>query len=462
MKPVKILIAEDDRATRQLLIEYLSQEGYEVTGANDGEDALDIIRKYDDFDVLITDLKMPKLDGIGLLSKIRIEKPEIVVLMMTGYASVDTAVQAMRLGAEDYISKPVNLEELRMQLSKAIEKRSIKHENIVLKEQLKDKYSFEDIIAKSELMQNVFQLIKKIADSDSTVIVYGESGTGKELVARAIHHNSHRRNKPLVPVNCGAIPEELLESELFGHEKGAFTGAHRTKPGRFEMADKGTIFLDEIGDMSPNLQVKILRVLQQHEFERVGGVQPIKVDIRVIAATHRDLDKAMKEKKFREDLYYRLNVIPVVVPPLRERKSDIPLLVSCFTDEFNSEKGKNISDISGKALEVFLKYNWPGNVRELKNMIERLVVLKCNGVIELEDLPEKLRIACSDSGGEHELPFVKLPEDGTSFSTMVTNFEKQLILQALDKSSGVKNRAAKLLNMNRTTLVEKIKKLEIN
>jgi DNA-binding NtrC family response regulator len=456
MSSARILIAEDDDASRQLLIDYLQQEGYEVEGVPDGEAALSKIQSQIT-DVLITDLKMPKLDGMSLLSKVKRENPAIAVLVMTGYASVNTAVKAMKLGAEDYITKPVNLEELRILLHKAIEKQAIKSENVILKQQLKDRYPFQDIVGQSELMEKVFQLIEKIADSDSTVIVYGESGTGKELLARAIHCLSHRSNKPLVPVNCGAIPEELLESELFGHEKGAFTGAHKARIGRFEVADGGTIFLDEIGDMSPNLQVKILRVLQQREFEKVGSVYPIKVDIRVIAATHRDLEKAVAEGKFREDLFYRLNVIPVVLPPLRERKSDIPLLISYFIDQFNKTKGKEISEISSEALECFMKHNWPGNIRELQNMIERLVILKDSGVIEAGDLPDRLL----NGPRQNLLSSVCLQEEGACFSTMVTDFEKQLIHQALRKTSGVKNKAAKLLNMNRTTLVEKMKKLQI-
>lgn len=456
MNLARILIAEDDSQTRHMLVDYLEQEGYEVVGVKDGEDALSVIHEQD-VDVILTDLKMPKLDGMSLLSKVKREKPGIVVLMMTGYACVDTAVEAMKLGAEDYITKPVNLEELRIQLCKAIEKQAIKSENIISKQQLKDKYRFENIIGRSEPMENIFQLIEKVADSDSNIIIYGESGTGKELVARAIHYNSYRSSKPLVPVNCGAIPEELLESELFGHEKGAFTGAHRTRIGRFEFANGGTIFLDEIGDMSPGLQVKVLRFLEEHKFERVGGVKSIKVDIRVIAATHSDLEKAVVDGRFREDLYYRLNVIPIVIPPLRERRSDIPILVSYFIDQFNREKGKSISGISDIALEFFLKHSWPGNVRELQNMVERLVVLKEAGIIVVEDLPEKLLFGYEDN----QLSSVEIPKDETSFNTMVTNFEKQLIIKALRKTSGVKNRAAKLLNMNRTTLVEKMKKLQI-
>jgi len=452
----RILIAEDDNDSRQMLTEYLRQDGYEVMGVKNGEEALVLIQRQP-VDVLLTDLKMPRVDGMTLLSEVKRLKPSIAVLVMTGFASVNTAVKAMKLGAEDYLTKPVNLEELRIQLYKALEKMTIKSENIILRQQLKEKYNFDEIIGQSELMARVFQLVEKIADSDSTVIIYGESGTGKELVARAIHYVSHRNAKPMIPVNCGAIPEELLESELFGHEKGAFTGAHKTRIGRFEIADGGTIFLDEIYDMSPNREVKLLRVWQQHEFERVGGVRPIKVDIRVIAATHKDLEKAVKANQFREDLYYRLNVIPIVIPPLRERKSDIPLLVSHFIEKFNREKGRAITDISGAALEYLLKYNWPGNVRELQNVIERVVILKGTGVIDVADLPEKLVGEYKESG----VPLVDLTDSGPSFATLVTTFEKNLIRQALVKANGVKNKAAQILKMNRTTLVEKMKKLEL-
>ncbi len=452
----KILIAEDDRQNRDLLVEYLNSAGYETVGVEDGDEALEHLQN-NDVDVLIADIKMPKMDGISLLAKTKREKPGIMVLMITGHACVNTAVQAMKLGAEDYITKPVNLDELRLQIKKVIEKKTLKSENVVLKEQLKKTYRFDTIIGKSHKMEMVFRLIEKVADSDSTIIIYGESGVGKELIARAIHYNSHRSSYPLVPVNCGAIPEELLESELFGHEKGAFTGAHKSRVGRFELASNGTIFLDEIGDMSPNLQVKILRVLQEHEFERVGGVKPIKANIRVIAATHRELEKEVAKGRFREDLYYRLNVIPITVPPLRERKNDLPLLVSYFIDMFNRDKGKEISGISEGVLECFLRYNWPGNVRELQNMIERLVILRGSGEIAMEDLPEKLLIE-GDQKSDHP---VALPEDGASFNTMVTSYEKHLILHALKQTSGVKNKAAKLLNMNRTTLVEKMKKLQI-
>ena len=306
-------------------------------------------------------------------------------------------------------------------------------------------------------MQQVFQFIEKIAATNSTVLICGESGTGKELVARAIHYNSDRKNEPMIPVNCGAIPEDLLESELFGYEKGAFTGAVKTRVGRFELANGGTIFLDEIGDMSPSLQVKILRVLQEHEFERVGGVKSIKVDIRIIAATHRDLEKAVKQGTFREDLYYRLNVIPLVLPPLRERKSDIPLLTQYFIEKFNAGKKQQIEGISPEALKCFMEYRWPGNVRELENIIERLVILKGEGRLEQEDVPEKLMGA----EGMDALPSLTIPDGGLSFNTAVSEFEKELILRALNKTNWVKNRAAKLLQLKRTTLVEKMKKIKL-
>jgi DNA-binding NtrC family response regulator len=363
----------------------------------------------------------------------------------------------MKLGAYEYITKPIKIEEIKLVVQRALDYQRLKTENVLLQKQLKAKYKFKNLIGDSEVMQQSFQFIEKIAATNSTVMICGESGTGKELVARAIHYNSDRRNEPMVPVNCGAIPEDLLESELFGYEKGAFTGALKTRIGRFELANGGTVFLDEIGDMSPALQVKILRVLQEHEFERLGGVKSIKVDIRVIAATHRDLEKAVKQGTFREDLYYRLNVIPFILPPLRERGSDIPLLTNHFIGKFNIEKKQNINGISPEALKCLTRYHWPGNVRELENLIERLVILKGEGVIEQEDLPEKLLGAeWSDA-----VPSMDIPDSGISFNTAVSEFERELILRALKKTNWIKNRAAKLLQLKRTTLVEKIKKIQL-
>lgn len=456
MSTATILIADNDNDNRTLLQDDLKLDGYDILSVKDGERALALLHKQH-IDILIADEKLSKVDGIGLLTKIKSEQPELPVIIIAGTATVGTAVQAIKLGAEEYLTKPINVGELKELIRKLLLKKNTYTERVTGTQHHEASSVYANIIGASEQIQKVFKLIDKIADVDSTIIIYGESGTGKELIARAVHTRSYRSKQPLIPVNCGAIPEELLESELFGHEKGSFTSAYKMRVGRFEMANGGTIFLDEIGDMSPNLQVKILRVLQEHEFDRVGGVQPIKADIRVIAATHRDLEKAVAEGKFREDLYYRLNVIPIHIPPLRERKSDIPRLVSHFIEKFNKEKDKAITGIAENALDCFMKNDWPGNVRELQNIMERLVILKGSGLIEVDDLPDKLLHTAKTV----ETGPVCFPSDGTTFNTMVTNFEKQLILDALHKSNGVKNKAAKMLNMNRTTLVEKMKKLEI-
>jgi len=456
MENKKILVVEDDNATRDTMVDLLSEVGYEVESATNGEEAIAMVLEYG-FDMVITDLKMPKGDGIQVLEQIKKIDNRTIVIICTGYGTVDTAVKAMKLGAYEYITKPIKIEEIKLVVQRALDYQRLKTENVLLQKQLKTKYKFKNLIGDSEVMQRSFQFIEKIAATNSTVMICGESGTGKELVARAIHYNSDRKNEPMVPVNCGAIPEDLLESELFGYEKGAFTGALKTRIGRFELANGGTVFLDEIGDMSPALQVKILRVLQEHEFERLGGVKSIKVDIRVIAATHRDLEKAVKQGTFREDLYYRLNVIPFILPPLRERGSDIPLLANHFIGKFNIEKKQNINGISPEALKCLTRYHWPGNVRELENLMERLVILKGKGVIEQEDLPEKLL------GAEwsNAVPSMDIPDSGISFNTAVSEFERELILRALKKTNWIKNRAAKLLQLKRTTLVEKMKKIQL-
>jgi len=321
----------------------------------------------------------------------------------------------------------------------------------------KNREKFGDIVGHSAKMQEIFTLVEKVADSDSTIIIHGESGTGKGLIARAIHKNSNRKDKPFITINCGAIPENLLESELFGHVKGAFTGATSSKPGKFELANRGSVFLDEIGDMSANLQVKILRVLEEREFEQVGGSKTITADVRIIAATHRDLEKLVQEGAFREDLFYRLNVIPLEVPPLRVRKQDIPLLITHFLREFNLKNGRDVKGVTNDAMIILKEHSWPGNVRELKNLIERLVVLKGEGEIDPLDVPEKLR----RNDGHSELPSMEISEDGINLNTAVTEFEKALILESLQKTNWVKNQAAKLLRLNRTTLVEKIKRHQL-
>ena len=451
-----ILVVEDEKSARDTMVDFLSEAGYEAYGAHDGEEAV-VMARENTFNLVITDLKMPKGDGLYVLEEVKRIDPRIIVIICTGYGTVNTAVKAMKLGAFDYITKPIKIEEMKLVVKRALDYQRLQVENLLLHKQLKAKYKFKNLVGDSDAMQKVFQLIEKTATTDSTIMICGESGTGKELVARAIHYNSDRKDGPMVPVNCGAIPEDLLESELFGYEKGAFTGAFKTRIGRFELANGGTVFLDEIGDMSPALQVKVLRVLQEHEFERVGGVKSIKVDIRVIAATHRDLEKAVKQDVFREDLYYRLNVIPLTLPPLRERRSDILLLVHHFIEKFNREKKQSIEMVSPEVIKTFMRYHWPGNVRELENLIERLVILKGEGVIEQEDLPEKvLKSEWTDM-----IPPIDIAERGISFSTAVSEFERELILQALKKTNWVKNRAAKLLQLKRTTLVEKMKKIQL-
>jgi len=363
----------------------------------------------------------------------------------------------MKAGAYEYVTKPLQIDELLIVIRRALEHRKLVYENLALRRQLKAKYRFDNFVGTSDRMMEVFRLIEKVADSDSTIMIYGESGTGKELVARAIHYNSRRQDKNLVPVNCGAIPGELLEDELFGHEKGAFTGATSSRVGRFELAHKGTIFLDEVGDMSPALQVKVLRVLQESEFERVGGSKTIKVNVRVIAATNQDLEKAVETRKFRKDLFYRLNVIPLTLPPLREHKSDIPLLTEHFLAQFARKKGKSVKGVTKGAMDRMMEYDWPGNVRELENIVERLVILNESGVIDEDDLPEKL---CR-RGTECLVPSVEIPQEGVSLRLVVDSFERDLILQALERTGWVKKQAAKLLGMNRTTLVEKMKKINL-
>jgi len=458
MKSAKILIAEDNDLNRENLAEVLVQTGHDVKAVGNGREAMDALVEGK-YDLVITDLKMPHVDGMGLLKFAKEMNPEIVVILITGHATVDSAVNAMKMGAFDYITKPLKDDLVKLAVSRALSYVKLKVENVALKDHLRERYDFGKMIGYSDPMKRIFDAIEKVATSDSTILIHGESGTGKELVARAIHFNSDRKEQPLVTVNCGAIPEELLESELFGHEKGSFTGAIRTRIGRFELAQDGTIFLDEIGDMSPTLQVKMLRVIQEKEFERIGGVKTINVDVRVIAATNQDLEKAVAERRFREDLFYRINVIPIMLPPLRDRGPDIAILANHFLTKFNKLKKKKLTHITPEALKYFMLYPWPGNVRELENLMEMLVVMKEEeGEITSADLPPKL--LQQKNTGSVPVP-LNLTAEGVDFNEMVSRLEKNLLVQALRRSHGVKNRAAKLLNLNRTTLVEKLKRFNL-
>jgi DNA-binding NtrC family response regulator len=457
MKSHRILIVDDDPDIRETMTTLLTVNEYAVTAVADGPSAIEEVSR-EKYNIVITDLMLPQMDGIEIIKNIKNIDADVQCIIITGYATVTTAVDAIKVGAFDYVMKPFNGTEILMLIKRVLEFQRLKVENVQLRRHLHGRYSFENMIGVSEGIKKVCTLIEKVAETDSTILILGESGTGKELVARTIHYNSLRRNKPLIPINCGAIPENLLESELFGHEKGAFTGASSTRIGRFELADGGTVFLDEIGEMSPTLQVKLLRVLQQREFERVGGVKSIKVDVRIIAATNINLDKAVEEGRFREDLYYRLNVIPIVIPPLRERIEDIPLLMDHFLSNFSRSKKRKTEGFSPESINRVLEYAWPGNIRELENLIERVIILKGEGVITPQDLPDKV----VNSVRRNSSVFLALPDSGINLKDVIEEFENNLILQAMQKAQGVKNKAAQLLSLNRTTLVEKLRKKKID
>lgn len=457
MEQGNILIAEDNELNRDNLAQLLKEDGYKIKTVCDGREGIEAFLE-DKFDLVITDLRMPNVDGLEFLKYIKLANNDNLVIMITGHGTINCAVESMKLGAFDFITKPIKDDLVKLSVNRAMSFAKLRDENISLKEHLKDRQTFDKLIGYSDCMKKVFDIIDKVSASDSTILIDGESGTGKELVARAIHFKSDRNNQPMISVNCGAIPEDLLESELFGHEKGAFTGAIRNRMGRFELAQGGTIFLDEIGDMSPALQVKVLRVLQERQFERIGGVKTINADVRIITATNQNLETAVAEKRFREDLFYRINVIPIHLPALRERGSDILILANHFLVNFNKLKKKNVKRIAPDAVNYFKQYPWPGNVRELQNLIEMIVVMKEEGEICIEDLPLKFRNIQKSIENSSS---VDITEEGINFNDHVSQFEKGILLKALKMSGGVKNRAAKLLNLNRTTLVEKLKRLNI-
>lgn len=450
----QILLVDDEKAQREMLAGFLSRQGYKVVTAEDGVGALE---RYSagSFDLVLSDFRMPGMDGFTLLRELKRRNPEAVVVIMTAYGTVNTAVAAMKEGAYDYLNKPIDLDELLLRIERVERESALKRENRELKEQLREKFQVDFIITASGKMEEALNLVGRVASSQATVLILGESGTGKELFARAIHYASPRAGKPLVKVNCAALPENLLESELFGHEKGAFTGAVARRIGRFEQADGGSIFLDEIGDLSPALQSKLLRVLQEKEIERVGSNQTIKIDVRVIAATNRNLEEAIRKGAFREDLYYRLNVVTMSLPPLRERKEDIPILIDHFLKKFSRENKKQVSSLTKEAKDLLIHYDYPGNVRELENIMERAVVLSRGESITSQDLPLHLKESKSESVLEKSRSKGSLPE------TLET-LERQLIQSALERNGGIQTRAAEELGINERVLRYKMKKYKIS
>jgi DNA-binding NtrC family response regulator len=442
----RILIVDDEEAQRKQLAGFLVKQGFSVATAESGQRALEISQSQY-YEVALLDLKMPGMDGLELLTRLKELNPEIQVIMMTAYGTVETAVEAMRHGAYHYVNKPINLDELKLNINKALEKYHLLQENKYLKEELESKFQDKQIIGSSRGMKEVLSTVSRVAKTKSTILIRGESGTGKEMVARAIHALSDRADKRFVAISCAALPETLFEAELFGHEKGAFTGAVKRKEGRFELADGGTLFLDEVGDIPLETQVKLLRVLESKEFERVGGKETLKVDVRIISATNQDLEKKIKEKSFREDLYYRLNVISLFIPPLRERKEDILILADHFIRKANQKCGRKVKGITPEVKDIILNYDWPGNVRELENVIERGVVLSRTDVIDKNDLPY--------------LGLFKSPEISPSFESSLEEMEKKHIMNILLKTNWNLNKTAEILGIHRNTLRLKMREYGI-
>ena len=446
----RILVIDDDVNLCKIITHQLQSAGNEVTSANSGEAGLAAFQR-DYFDVVLSDLQMPDMNGMEVLKKIREKDPTVLVIMITAYGSIESAVSACKLGATDYLTKPFSKEQLLFTIEKALKLRNLQEENRQYRRELEKRYQPDGLVAQSPAMQKLMQMVYQVAESDATVLILGESGTGKELIARAIHYNSLRKDKPLITVSCPSIPENLLESELFGHIKGAFTGALKDRKGKFEMADGGTIFLDEIGDLPASLQAKLLRVLQEMEFERLGSSRLIKVNVRVIAATNKNLFEEVRDGHFREDLFYRLSVVPVQLPPLRERKEEIPRLAQLFTERYGRGQEYHLTP---EALAMLQKYDWPGNIRQLENVIERAVVLSVNRKIDVESLPVFVRNNQTPQNPVSIEPF------GNDFS--LDEMEKKLILDALEKSGGNQSQAARLLKIPRHVLIYRLKKLGIS
>jgi two-component system, NtrC family, response regulator AtoC len=451
----KILVVDDELNMRLVLSAMLKKEGYDVSTASNGREALKVLLQ-DDVDVVVTDLKMPELDGMGLLEQIMDQYPAMPVIIITAHGTVTTAVNALKKGAFDYITKPFEQDDLKNVISKAVKTRNLNKEEVLMNQEDLDRYG---IIGSSEAMMDVFETIKRVAPTTTTILVTGETGTGKELIANAIHANSPRKSNPFIKINCAAIAENLMESELFGYEKGAFTGAVVTKPGRFELAHKGTLFLDEVGELPREMQVKLLQVIQEQAFERVGGLRTIKVDVRLITATNRNLLSDVKDGRFREDLFYRLNVLPIHLPALRERREDIPSLTEFFIDKFNRKLERTIKGVDEKVMDLFIRHAWPGNVREIENLLERVVLMAKGSVIGLEDIPPEIKAAVEE--------VFRLPQDihAGQFKEFIRSqtgeVEKQMIVRCLEESGGNVTRAAQLLGLSRKGLQLKMIKYKL-
>jgi DNA-binding NtrC family response regulator len=454
-EPIKILVIDDEPLMRITIHDALASEGYTVESAETGQRGIDLLHEHL-WDILLTDLKLPDRDGIQILKEVKALDLSTQVILITAYGSIDSAVTAMKEGASDYLTKPFSMDELFLIIKRLLRMKQLEEENVRLRKKIEERFGLEGLVGKSSQMEKIYQLIETVSQTDTTVLIYGESGTGKEMVANAIHLQSPRKNGSFIKVNCSALPETLLETELFGHERGAFTGAFRQRKGRFEMAHGGTLFLDEVGEVSSAVQVKLLRVLQERQFERVGGNETISVDVRLICATQKDLKEEIRKGSFREDLYYRLNVVPVLLPPLRERREDVLLLAEHFIGKFSQKMGKDIAGLSAEAKTLLLRYSFPGNIRELENMLERAIALIKGKLIEAQDLPEEV---CGQATPIRDL--CEKIQGSKPLATAVNLFEKEYIQNVLEKTKGKKGQAAEMLGISRKTLWEKIKELEI-
>ncbi len=454
MKP-RILVVDDEESIREFLEIMLKKEGYEVTCAEDGAKARDLLTKKS-FDLVISDLQMPNMTGIELLKYVKESYPELVFMMITAFGTTESAVEAMKMGAYDYLTKPFKIDEVRMNIQNALRAKSLEVENRVLKKELTKEYSFQNLVGNSDEMHRIYDLVKRVSQTPTNVLITGESGTGKEVVAKAIHYNGPLKDKPFVTINCGAIPEQLMESEMFGHKKGSFTGAVADKAGLFEVADGGTLFLDEVGELPVTIQVKLLRAIQERVIRRVGATDDIKVDVRICAATNRDLEDMVKEGTFRQDLFYRLNVINIRTPALRERRDDIPLLATHFLKKYNDRLTKTVGAISTEAMEMLKKYDYPGNVRELENIIERTVALEGGATILPESLPPFVNTPSGRKmASSHE---IEIGEDGIDLDKVMGQIEKELLVKAIHSSNGIKKKAAKLLHITFRSMRYRVEK----